>query len=361
MDPVPTRTTRRIRWRDRSAHLARAIRANAAPRITLCRMSFFTDRWYVIERSDRVRTKPRAIQRLGERIVLFRDERGAVCAVSARCPHRGGDLGLGRVVHGQLECPYHGFRFDGEGRCTATPCEGRTRAIPERLRARTFLVREHRGLVFLWHGEPERATELPWMDELPPDERGSADGELVWRAPLARVIEGMLDMHHLPFAHRRVMGGSVGACLDPFEASAEGELIRTRGVMRPDDGKAWDGRSGWPIEIDVRFPSMLRLELAPWLPALVACTPIDAERTWIVTRFWVRVPLVGALLARLALAFELGLVQPDDQRLAETALPREPDLASATLVRADAGIVLWHRKAAREKRRLPITTPVSRS
>ena len=38
-------------------------------------------------------------------------------AAPDRCPHRGTRLSLGRVCDGQIECPYHGWRFDGAGRC----------------------------------------------------------------------------------------------------------------------------------------------------------------------------------------------------------------------------------------------------
>ena len=56
--------------------------------------------------------------------VLFRDAQGAAACVRDECAHRACPLSLGRVVDGQIECPYHGAlaergRLGVEG---AAPC-----------------------------------------------------------------------------------------------------------------------------------------------------------------------------------------------------------------------------------------------
>ena len=322
------------------------------------RRGWATSTWYVIESAARVKRAPLGLTRFGERLVLFRDASGTVRAVDARCPHRGADLSTGRVLSGELECPYHGFRFDGDGRCAAMPCEGRARHAPDRMRARAHHVREAHGFVWLWRGESEPIGEPEWLSELPTTLARSAYAEMVWRATLTRTMESMMDIHHFPHAHRRIGGGSVGPLLDPYEARLEDGHIRTTGVLRADDGRPYDGASGQRFRIDVRFPSLVHLRLAPRTPAFVACTPIDDEHTWIGVRYWVDVPVLGSLLAWLAIRTELGLVQPDDQRISETSSPREPTLAELCPVRADAGIVLWHRLAdrasAERARRLPL-------
>jgi nitrite reductase/ring-hydroxylating ferredoxin subunit len=47
----------------------------------------------------------------GREVVLVAVEDG-YRAVSARCPHTGGPLALGRIEHGTIVCPWHGARFD---------------------------------------------------------------------------------------------------------------------------------------------------------------------------------------------------------------------------------------------------------
>lgn len=51
---------------------------------------------------------------------------------SDACPHRMARLSSGRIVGDRLECPYHGWRFDGSGRCTLVPSLGPNVAIPTR-------------------------------------------------------------------------------------------------------------------------------------------------------------------------------------------------------------------------------------
>ncbi|HLT39256.1 MAG TPA: Rieske 2Fe-2S domain-containing protein, partial [Enhygromyxa sp.] len=80
--------------------------------------------WYAIAEARAVRgDRPLGLERLGRRLVLWRDAAGEVACLPAACPHRGADLSLGRVRAGEIECRYHGFRFASSGACTAVPCE----------------------------------------------------------------------------------------------------------------------------------------------------------------------------------------------------------------------------------------------
>ena len=157
--------------------------------------------------------------------------------------------------------------------------------------------------------------------------------------PLPRVMEAMLDLHHFPFAHRRLAYG-VGARLDPWAVRVDDGVLRGEGRLRH-DGAAPE--SGWPFALEARPPGLVYLSFLPWFGGLVACTPIDAQRTYILARFFVRVPVIGSLLAWLAITSELALVQPDDERMQVRTLRARNDLSECTLVRADAAIVEWDR------------------
>ncbi|WP_437672872.1 Rieske 2Fe-2S domain-containing protein [Sorangium sp. So ce131] len=342
------------------------------------RGAFVEDAWYIIANARSVGKRPVTIERFGTRIVLFRDGRGALVAARARCPHRGADLGLGRVVDGSIECPYHGFRFSADGRCVAMPCEGRAAVAGgagAALALTRFEVREHRGLVWLWWGDRpgdgaadrrgDGAAELPplpWFDSLPPDERHAHTACMEWNVPFARAMEGMLDLHHLPFAHRPWAFG-VGALLDPYDVRVEGDVLHAEGVLRRDDGRPWDGRQGWKFVMEVRFPGVIRLSFGGTTLGLAGCAPIDAGRTLIVGRYYMPVPVIGRALAWLGLWLEFRLIQPGDQRMLESTEPRDPDLGGGRCVRADAGILAWHKmrrarlreQRAEAGRRLPLT------
>ncbi|XP_072144161.1 cholesterol 7-desaturase nvd-like [Dermacentor andersoni] len=55
--------------------------------------------------------------------VVFRTADGVAHVLDAYCPHLGAYLaGMGRVVGDCVECPFHGWRFQGEtGACTYVP------------------------------------------------------------------------------------------------------------------------------------------------------------------------------------------------------------------------------------------------
>ena len=60
---------------------------------------------------------------LGKAFAVFRDEEGIAHLLDAYCPHMGANLGAGGQVKGScLECPFHGWRFDGNsGKCVSIP------------------------------------------------------------------------------------------------------------------------------------------------------------------------------------------------------------------------------------------------
>lgn len=94
----------------------------------------------------------------GRELVLFRTEGGAVALTEPYCPHLGAHLGHGGCVRGEtIECPFHRFRFDAEGRCVGT-AYGKP---PPRARLGVVPVRETQGLVLGWHGA---GGEAPWFD-----------------------------------------------------------------------------------------------------------------------------------------------------------------------------------------------------
>lgn len=90
----------------------------------------------------------------GEDWALLRLD-GEVVALRDRCPHRRVPLSAGTVVDtpsGQrLECSYHGWAFDGTGRCTAVPALGSGR-VPAGMRAPAAQVLVTDGTVWLCAG-----------------------------------------------------------------------------------------------------------------------------------------------------------------------------------------------------------------
>jgi len=118
-----------------------------------------------------------------------------------RCPHRFAPLSLGRVVADTIECPYHGWRFDGTGRCRAVP--GLLEPVPN-VMVPPHAVREANGLVYI---SPEAARGEPYPGVLSGPGTVSSVVENRVRSSLIDVAENILDATHTHFTHSGILRG----------------------------------------------------------------------------------------------------------------------------------------------------------
>jgi 3-ketosteroid 9alpha-monooxygenase subunit A len=89
-----------------------------------------------------------AVRYLGRDLALFRGGDGTARVFDAHCPHLGAHLGVGgRVCGDGIACPFHGWRFDGDGALVEVPGLDR----PPRARAKAWQVCERNGRIFVWH------------------------------------------------------------------------------------------------------------------------------------------------------------------------------------------------------------------
>lgn len=177
--------------------------------------------WYVACLSRQLAEKPLARVILSQPIVLYRDTSGAPHALADRCPHRHAPLSGGRIVDGLIQCPYHGWRFDGGGRCQAIPGSERAADKPNR-RVPSLPIREQDGLIWvarrsnqadqadgesalhsvdslLAKTEPERFPRLK-------DKRYTSFlGDDILEGSLFDVVENFLDPTHTHFVHNRLV------------------------------------------------------------------------------------------------------------------------------------------------------------
>lgn len=107
--------------------------------------------WYPVARATEVGTTPVPVGAGGRAFVVVRlRDGGEVSAFPARCPHRLVPLVTATVHEGRLQCPAHGWRFDGEGRCVDVPSLGTTGTPPPRADLATpWAVEERHGWVWL--------------------------------------------------------------------------------------------------------------------------------------------------------------------------------------------------------------------
>jgi phenylpropionate dioxygenase-like ring-hydroxylating dioxygenase large terminal subunit len=196
---------------------------------------------------------------------------GPVSAFPARCPHRLVPLATGTVVDGTLQCAYHGWRFDAEGRCALIPSLGADAAPPPRADlAVPWCVEERGGWVWLApeptdHPVPRRAPAevTPAPIPVPGPPAGPVFGNLdpslrhAWH-PVARATElregGWLQVRLLGrswMLHR----GSDGVSAEPPAWGVREHL-----------GLIWLAPAE-PIDVPLEVPEATdRSFVAGWLP-----------------------------------------------------------------------------------------------
>ncbi len=169
--------------------------------------------WYVACLSDDLRgRRPLARTVLGVRMALFRSSDGVAAAVLDRCPHRNTPLSIGTVCDGQLQCAYHGWRFDGTGACRLVPGLVGDDADRRARRVDSFPTAERDGFVWVWPGvsaaggaaPPPPAFRFPYVE--------SAGYTTVRRslsvtAGLHAALENTLDVPHTAFLHGGLFRG----------------------------------------------------------------------------------------------------------------------------------------------------------
>jgi phenylpropionate dioxygenase-like ring-hydroxylating dioxygenase large terminal subunit len=174
----------------------------------------WTNQWYPVAfLRDLDPARPSPFTLLGEDLVLWW-ERSSACWQAFRdiCPHRLVPLSEGRLnQNGELECPYHGWSFDGTGRCTAIPqALPGSRPSPQRSSCRRHATAEGQGLLFVFAGDPAAAAAvpLPLVPALDEDKGDWLVQDTFRDLPMdaLTLLENVLDVSHVPFTHHRTVG-----------------------------------------------------------------------------------------------------------------------------------------------------------
>jgi phenylpropionate dioxygenase-like ring-hydroxylating dioxygenase large terminal subunit len=180
---------------------------------------FASQHWYVVAMADEVTDAPLGRRVLDEPIVLYRLADGTPVALADQCPHRRYPLSLGRLVDDVLVCNYHGFSFDGTGRCVAVPGQD---AIPSRADVRRYPLVERGPWIFAWMGDPSatdhaKLPDTPWLTA--PDWKVLA-GMQPLAARHSLLVDNLLDLSHETYLHAGFIG-TPDVAATPIDASVD--------------------------------------------------------------------------------------------------------------------------------------------
>jgi len=319
--------------------------------------------WYPLLPSRRLpRGGVRSVELGRRRIALWRDERGAVHALDARCPHLGADLGQGTVAEGCLRCPFHHWQWGADGRCSGAP--GHTE--PPARRATAHRTHEVHGLIWALPAggfvaeQRGEATEAPAASDMAahaqpptPTELELPGGESLRRYLLLRPPSQRIACHpHLVIgngldaAHFGPLHGMEYSAPPRLEEGPGGRLaLHLRGAPR----SAWRrrlagcGTSEVVATFTVTSPSIAwaTVESPQRFHVLFAAAPA-ADDTCRTSTVWFLPRRLG--LAPLRCVLLMGMLLHDDRRIldrlhfrrsfssTDAALRRFADLVDASEV-----------------------------
>ncbi|MFS0900975.1 Rieske 2Fe-2S domain-containing protein [Mycolicibacterium litorale] len=147
--------------------------------------------WFCVAWSDEVGVgEVRPMHYFGEEMVAWRSRSGRMTVMQAYCEHLGAHLGHGgHVVDEVIQCPFHGWQWNAEGRNVCIPYQER----PNRgRRMTTYPVVERNDAIWIWHDIEGRAPFFDAPDVFDSFADGSSAADYY---PQQRLFRGSLEMH----------------------------------------------------------------------------------------------------------------------------------------------------------------------
>jgi len=189
-----------------------------------------------------------------------------VVALEDRCCHRRLPLRMGQVIGDDLQCLYHGLLFNRDGVCIRIPGQD---TVPSGARVRAYPVAERHGLVWIFIGDPTKASEVEVPDYhwITDPNWGSRGAYFRVNAQYQLIVENLLDLTHLAFVHATTIGNTAVVEGAQVQFRRTGDTVEVRRVMKNcDPPPTYVRAGGFKSKIDrwqfINFmpPGFVRLE-----------------------------------------------------------------------------------------------------
>jgi len=148
--------------------------------------------------------KPHGVEIFGTMLVVFADSQGQLKVLDGYCRHMGGNLSQGTIKGDEVACPFHDWRWGGDGKCKLVPYAKRT---PRLARTRAWETDVRGGLLFVWHDHkgkpPQPEVRIPEIPEFASDEWTDWrwNTMLIEGSNCREIIDNVTDMAHFFYIH----------------------------------------------------------------------------------------------------------------------------------------------------------------
>jgi 5,5'-dehydrodivanillate O-demethylase oxygenase subunit len=147
--------------------------------------------------------RTKRVRLLGEDLVLFKDRSGRFGLIAEACPHRRASFAYGIPTEQGIRCPYHGWMFDGSGRCLEQPNEPEGSNFKDKVTTAGYQVGELGGLLWAYLG-PLPAPLIPRLDGFVAEGTVRLFGRALIPCNWVQIMENSVDAVHTEWLHGKL-------------------------------------------------------------------------------------------------------------------------------------------------------------
>jgi len=163
--------------------------------------------WYPVAWANQIQPgKILPVKIWQQSIAVYRTPIGQLHALENACPHKGVELHKGIVQDEYLACPYHGWQFDGAGKCVGIPYFPPEQKLPC-AQVRTYPIQEKYKLIWIFPGDPTLAKtcQPPDMPEFDNPDWFMVPVSARMKSHFSICNENTMDVFH-GFLHQNLQG-----------------------------------------------------------------------------------------------------------------------------------------------------------
>jgi vanillate O-demethylase monooxygenase subunit len=236
-------------------------------------MAFPLNAWYVAAWDYEVTAKTMLARTIaGKPMALYRTDEGRPVALADACWHRLAPLSMGtRVGSDEVQCPYHGLRYNAAGRCTHMPAQ---ETINPSAMVASYPVEQRYRYLWVWPGDPTLADPalIPDMYQMDSPEWAGDGRTIDVKANFQLVLDNLMDLTHEEFVHASSIGQDELSESDFVVTHTDRTVTVTRWMLDIEPPPFWrknmrdkfpefEGRvDRWQI-IEFQVPATIRIDV----------------------------------------------------------------------------------------------------
>lgn len=184
--------------------------------------------WHIIAFSNELKSEQSLKKRLYDfPILIWRDKNNNVHAVADVCSHKKSPLEVSCFQKNELTCPYHGWRYDEQGKLLEIPSSINVNLNKLNCRLQKFEVKEIDGNIWVLIGDVAKNSFKDLNEQLTLTGKWkSISLQQVFKTNVEPLIDNFMDSTHTSFTHKGIIRGHGEKVTHTVKVVTNTELVR---------------------------------------------------------------------------------------------------------------------------------------